>query len=220
MIKTVTNTIFLDYDASVYECEPSDTLLSLKEQIEDDQAIETENQSLYYQGYWINEDNLLLGDLNENDFELILTLPTAAGPPNEFTNNALSDVWIVNGTKHKFKTHLVLKRKNIPIKLTSGTFGIVYHRHGLISGKRKYQVLRFVVTEYDQIQFQTIDGNIAVLLNGNPVEPTDATVYDENRSKTKMELAIQSSKILANVGKFLSGIGNIIFPGFTNINHN
>ena len=144
-----------------------------------------------------------------------MTLPTAAaGKPKNFENKAQSDVWIVNGSKDKFKIHLVPKKRKMPIKLNSDTFGLVYHIDGTESGKRKYQVLRFNVKNAEEVQMETVDGNIEVNLNGNPVEATDSTVYDERKIKTKLEMAQESSKIAANIGKFLRGLAAIIYPGF------
>ena len=110
---------------------------------------------------------------------------------------------------------LLLKQRKMPIKLTSETFGLVYHTEGKVSGERKYQVLRYVIEEFENVELELIDGNIEVCLQGNQVEATDSAVFDEKRSKTKMEVAMKSSKVAANIGKFLKGIAAIIYPGLS-----
>merc|ERR1711892_671292 len=126
-------------------------------------------------------------------------------------NNSLSVVWLVNGTKHKFKTHLLMKRAKIPIKLDSEIFGIVYHTDGSVPGERKYQVLRYNVANFAKVELKTSDGRVQVVLLGNILMPQDSTVYDEARNKTKMELVKECVKMAAPIGSFVKGITALVF---------
>eukprot|EP00090_Calanus_glacialis_P000081 TRINITY_DN10059_c0_g1_i1.p1 TRINITY_DN10059_c0_g1~~TRINITY_DN10059_c0_g1_i1.p1 ORF type:complete len:249 (-),score=56.61 TRINITY_DN10059_c0_g1_i1:88-834(-) len=207
-------TVVLNGDKSAFQCEPTDTLLSLKEQIESDEGIEPKKQTLFFHGYWISEDSLLLGDFLKDADELTLSLPTAALTIKKFENLAQKDVWVVNGSKHRFTMHLVPRTRNIPIKLKSKLFGIVYHTEGTKQGERKYQVLRYDVEDFDKVELKTIDGNVEVILDGSSIEPTDSGVFDEARNKTKMELAKVVSKIGVDVAKFLRGVAALVYPGF------
>merc|ERR1711892_461067 len=195
----------------VYRCAPSDTLLSLKEKINENEGIQPSHQNLFHLGYWLNEPSVLLGDFLQDGDEIILDLSRAA--TKDFVNNAQSVVWLVNGTKHKFKTHLLMKRAKIPIKLDSGIFGIVYHTDGSVQGERKYQVLRYNVATFAKVELKTIDGGVQVVLHGNILKPQDSTEYDERRSKTKLAVVKECSKIAADIGSFVQGITALVFPG-------
>ena len=194
----------------MYRCAPSDTLLSLKEKINENEGIQPSHQNLFNQGYWLSEPSVLLGDFLQDGDELILDLSRAA--TKDFMNNALSVVWLVNGTKHKFKIHLLMKRAKIPIKLDSETFGIVYHTDETVPGERKYQVRRYKVANFTKVELQTnTDGKVQVVLFGNILPPQDCSEYDEARSKTNMERVKECVTMAAPIGSFVQGITALVF---------
>merc|ERR1712106_1095398 len=195
--------------AEVYRCDPSDTLLSLKEKIDENEGIQPSHQNLFQLGYWLSEPSVLLGDFLQDGDELVLDLSRAA--TKDFMNNSLSLVWLVNGTKHKFKTHLLEKRAKIPIKLDKETFGIVYHTDGTVPGERKYQVYRYNVANFAKVELQTIDGKVQVVLFGNVLPPQDSSEYDEARSKTNMERVKECVTMAAPIGSFVQGITALVF---------
>jgi len=193
----------------LYKCAPSDTLLSLKEQIDEKEGVQPTQQYLFLSGYWLSEPSVQLGDFLKDGDEVILHLPKAA--TKDFTNNALSTVWLVNGTKHNFKTHLLEKGAET-LKLDSETFGIVYHTDGTVPGERKYQVCRYKVANFTKVELQIkTDGKVQVVLFGNILKPQDCTVYDETRNKTKSELVKECLTMAAPVGSFVQGITAIVF---------
>jgi hypothetical protein len=200
------------HDRTVYSCKPSDTLLTLKETIESDEEIEPESQSIYFSGYWLSEDNILLSDFLKNGDELILSFPTASGGPTKCQSNI--DVWIVNGNK----TQLVPKSRSVPVTLKSNRFGLIRHKEGLEPGTRIYQVERFLLNEDDNIVLETEKGITKVFLNGTLVDPTDVSVYDESNIKTKTEDALDYSNISANIDRFIHAISTIINPGIQSNN--
>merc|ERR1711892_1219595 len=163
----------------VYRCAPSDTLLSLKEKINENEGIQPSHQNLFHLGYWLNEPSVLLGDFLQDGDALILDL----------------------------------SRAKISIKLDSEIFGLVYHTDGSVQGERKYQVLRYNVANFAKVELKTIDGDVQVVLHGNILKPQDSTEYDERRSKTKLAVAKECSKIAADIGNFIHGITALIFPG-------
>eukprot|EP00092_Neocalanus_flemingeri_P002858 GFUD01003056.1.p1 GENE.GFUD01003056.1~~GFUD01003056.1.p1 ORF type:complete len:208 (-),score=22.02 GFUD01003056.1:101-724(-) len=189
---------------------PSDTLLTLKEQIGEDEGVLVSDQKLFFQGYWLNDDSLTLGDILKAGDELTLVLPTAPRPAKTFKTS--QDVWIVNGTKRNFVVQLLPKGRTIPIVLKSDTFGLVFHQEGEEPGSRVYQVARYLVNTSSSITIEIKDDKTKVIRDGQPMEMTDVAVYDENRVKSKMETATGISEIAANFGKFLSGIGAFVFP--------
>merc|ERR1711892_336449 len=201
-----------DNKPEVYRCDPSDTLLSLQQQIEENEGIDPEFQKIYFMGYRISEPSILLGDFLKDKDELTLCIPTSAIRSN-FQNNTQSEVKVVNGSKDNFKVHVVPKRKKIPIKLTSANFGIVYQTEGTVHGQRLYQVLRYNVENFDEIELKTVEGEVQVVLGGKQIEPIDSTPFDERRSRSRMEAVQDCSKIAANIGKFLKGIAAIVYPG-------
>merc|ERR1711970_689968 len=180
----------------VYECSPADTVLVLKEKIEEGLGIEACNQWLYLHGYWISDDGSILGDFMKDEDELTLKAATATDPLPSKTKKfrvPVDDVWIISGSKRKFTTHLIPKNRNVPIKLKSDSFGLIYHIEGEQQGKRKYQAFRYNVQGIEDISIDTIDGELEVFNNGEKLEPADATVYDERRSKYKTEVAMDTS---------------------------
>merc|ERR1711892_1081589 len=201
-----------DNKPEVYRCDPSDTLLSLQQQIEESEGVDPEFQKIYFMGYRISEPSVLLGDFLKDKDELTLCIPTSAKISN-FQNNTQTEVLVVNGKKHKFKIHVVPKRKKIPIKLTSGNFGIAYQTEGTVPGKRMYQVCRYNVPNFDEIELKTVEDDVLVFLGGKKIEPIDSTIFDERRSQTKKEAVQDYSKIAADIGKFLKGFAAIVFPG-------
>merc|ERR1711892_1553353 len=215
---TMEITVVIDGDSTSYTCQPGETVLDLKTKIEEAENLRPCSQFLYFHGYHLSQDDDVLGDLlattGEELYQLDLSLPVAAGGTKNFMNDSNGDVFLVYGNKHKFQTIKVPKRKNfkVPIKLSSETFGLVYHTEGSKPGTRKYHVERYEVKEAENVKFIPTNGDIEVYADEEKLEMKDMTVYDERRSKTVWERTMQGSKVACNIGKFLGGIASIVFP--------
>merc|ERR1711892_1061592 len=215
---TMEITVVIDGDSTSYTCQPGETVLDLKTKIDEAENLRPCSQYIYFRGYHLSQDDDVLGDFlsatGEELYQLDLSLPVAAGGKKNFMNDSNGDVFLVYGNKHKFQTIKVPKRKNfkVPIKLSSETFGLVYHSEGSKPGTRKYHVERYEVKEAENVKFITTNGDIEVYADEEKLEMEDATVYDETRSKTVWERTMQGTKAAYNIGKFVSGILSIVYP--------
>jgi len=197
----------------VVSCDPSDTIKTLKDKIDETEGIDPTSQSIYFGGYLLNDQEMVLGDMLTDGDELTLSLPFAESEkdPRKFTSNC--DTWIVNGSKKNFKLHLVKKGRPVPIKLKEDAFGLVYHKEGEKEGERIYQVERFIVEKDAEIILKNSEDKTEVYLNGNIIDPLETEVFDERKRQTKMELASYGATIAGKIGRFLTGISAIIYPG-------
>merc|ERR1711892_1543867 len=212
---TMEITVVIDGDSTSYTCQPGETVLDLKTKIEEAENLRPCSQFLYYNGYHLSQDDVVLGDfLATTKKKLDLSLPVAAGGKKNFMNDSNRDVFLVYGSEHNFQTIKVPKRRNfkVPIKLPTETFGLVYHIEGKEPGTRKYNVEQYLVKEAENFKFITTNGNIEVYADEEKLVMEVATIYDERQSKTVWEKTMQVAKAAYNIGNFVSGIASIVNP--------
>ena len=202
--------IIVGEDKTIYKCPPDETVLFLKELIEEEEGVKPWRQFLYKDGYWIDSDDYKLSDFLENKDELELCLGTAA-PPTRFENKSANPHWVINGTKRNFTLHLLEPRELTRIKLKSQYFGVVYHKTGKLPGTREFQVKRFSVKQSDKVELK-YDGNdkTEVYINGEMKEVDEQTVYKETQNKG---VKTNISKIALNIKEHSTFLSSWVFRG-------
>ena len=209
-----------------------DTILDLKDKIDEEGGADPARQSLYYKGYLINEDDTIVEDLvglGEKTF--ILVLPKA-GKSREITSDR--EKFLITGSHQNFQSNWIPKNKRTTrISLISKKFGIVYNTESNAIGKRVYHVEVFEINEKGSIDIKTVSNEgeekqykVTMIDDKNPDDPGKELkgvmkTYDESEqvSTTPMLTRMETvSKIFGNVGRFISAIGDLVFGGKKHMN--
>merc|ERR1712133_3493 len=114
----------------------SDRIVELKKRIKEDQALEPENQALYYKGFLIDEDDVPVSDLTKLGGNIFSLKLSTAGRKQGIKSDR--QLHLVVGSRQDFETLLVPMNETSTFKLSSKQFGIVYNPEGSETGKRIY----------------------------------------------------------------------------------
>lgn len=200
-----------------------DTILELKNKIDEKAGADPARQSLYYKGYLINEDDTIVEDLvglGEKTF--ILVLPKA-GNIKEITSD--TEKFLITGSRQNFQTNWILENQTMRIKLISKKFGIVYNTEGDEIGKRVYHVEVFEVNEKGSIDIKTVSNEgekeqykVTMIDDKNPDEPGKELkgvmkTYNESEQVPPPPMLTRMETVSKIAGRFISAIGIIVFGG-------
>eukprot|EP00092_Neocalanus_flemingeri_P015194 GFUD01016412.1.p1 GENE.GFUD01016412.1~~GFUD01016412.1.p1 ORF type:complete len:237 (+),score=49.72 GFUD01016412.1:81-791(+) len=201
----------------------SATVWDLKQKIEEEQGVGPERQSLYFNAYPIDSDNVSVKDLVSLVGTFTLVLPTAAKKRKIVSD---TEVFLIFGSRRDFKTLSLRKNKTDTITLSSSKFGVVYKTEGTDMEKKVYNAEVFEIKDKGIISVKTEDREgsliftVTLLDEKDPEKPGKVLEgilksYDEskNTQETSMDKASKASKVLANIGKFIGVIGGLVFAG-------
>ena len=117
-----------DFSVSI---DHSDRIVELKKKIKEDQALEPENQALYYKGFLIDEDDVPVSDLTNLGGKIFSLKLSTAGKKQGIRSDR--QLHLVVGSRHDFETLLVPMNKTTTFELSSKQFGIVYNTENYVS---------------------------------------------------------------------------------------
>jgi len=196
-----------------FEVDPTETIIDLKNRIFTQEGLETNFQIIFYNGYWINEDDICLGDFLKNGDELVLNndAPTKA-VTGRFISVMQRTITIINPRSLRpFQTLLLVPSRETTIRLSTGKFGLVIStdNEGEI-GRRSYQAEVYKLREDSEVRVVEVEGRIEVLINDIRQEPKRTKVYEEGILPRVRDGVSTVGNFIGNFGRFLNGIAEII----------
>jgi len=211
----------------------TDTILDLKKKIEEEEGVGAERQSLYYLGYMITDDRILIEELIKEaqggtSFNVVFP---KAGKPRAVTSDR--EITLITGSRNKFQTLLLKKKKTMQFKpkktkiFSSGqTFAIVYNTTGTVIGNRILHALVYEVNVEGTIVIKTEedeDGSLnftVTIVNGEEiVQELQGMLheYDETKNTqeegTMLDRAERVGTFLRNIARVGDFIAGLVFGG-------
>ena len=166
------------------------------------EAVESGSQNIYFRGYLLNDNNLVLSEILHDEAELVLVLPQARD--EDQVNH--QDVWVASGEKNNYELKLV-HRQNNHNKPDSEVFGLVRMISGHNPGSRKYKLEKFSVRNKHDVLIRVTDDLVEVYLEGEKIEANTVEYYQEKKSP------LSTDPISEFVDKFIREIGSLLYPG-------
>eukprot|EP00091_Calanus_sinicus_P005598 TRINITY_DN16048_c0_g1_i1.p1 TRINITY_DN16048_c0_g1~~TRINITY_DN16048_c0_g1_i1.p1 ORF type:complete len:218 (-),score=57.28 TRINITY_DN16048_c0_g1_i1:2-586(-) len=164
------------------------TVLTVKEMLYKKKYFPITRQTLYFQGYRLDDDELPLSELGDDlDGSFTLVMPKAA------VVDAVSaePVWLTVGTSRSFRLHMIPGNRQMRMTLNQTRIGIVYQIESESSDSRKYHLAKYTVSAIDTIQIR--DGEhgreVVFMKEGKEVDiPGTMKVYDEHSEHLMADL--------------------------------
>ena len=129
---------------------------SLKEAIEKEIGISPKQLSLFFLGFPLEDENVLLNELLPLSKTFNLVLQDEEGDKGLFGKSVcqfFSDKahWLIRGGQSNFAAIYIKPYQSEPIKLSSKKFGLVQHTEGEEVGKRVFHLRRYTVKKQGRI---------------------------------------------------------------------
>ena len=208
------------------KCNSTDTILHLKKKIEEEEGVEAESQSLYYLGYLITDDSIVVEDVIKEAkggtyFNVVFP---KAGKPREVTSDR--ERTLITGSRNKFQTILLKKNKTGQFKPKTKIFGsgqtfvIVYNTTGAVHHALVYEVKvkGTIVIKTEEEEDGSLDFKVTIV-NGEEIVELKGLLheYDESKNTQKEETMLgraeRVGKFLGNIGRFGNFIADLVFGG-------
>ena len=183
----------------------SDTVKSLKERIYKWAGPAVNIQVLDFEGYVIDDNDILLADFLDDGDELCLTanVPQKDMSHNKKIGKKTTSTFMVTA-QGKFK----MSRNTL--STDSGLFALVDTLQGGTIGQKEFQAEFYDVKDKDKVEVKVEDEKAVVYADGERQEPERVETYNEKKLIRQSSFNNSLKQYIRNYSSFLNNIGNAI----------